>query len=101
MQVKIENQTWITDKRIESLAYFLLEMFIIFDGLSDSSKISKAIFPSQFPLNLGRGALPIYVITVCADYIHVFLCQQNVGRVYIYIKNIPMALIRNCIHRLR
>ena len=47
------------------LTYFFLQMFIIFDGLSDLSKKWETIFSVEFPFNGGRVTLKIIFQIAC------------------------------------
>ena len=48
---KSKIQTWITQEIMKILTYFFLQIFIIFDGLFDSSRKWETILFSEFPFN--------------------------------------------------
>ena len=52
---QLNLKTLITHEIMEILTYFFLQIFIIFDGLPDSSKTSKTFYPCKFPFKLNRN----------------------------------------------
>ena len=45
------------------LIYFFLQIFIIFDGLSDSNKSSKTFYLWDFPFNVLPSAEAAWILT--------------------------------------